>query len=491
MPAQDNLIVSLDIGSSSVRALLFDGGGNHRPGFGEQLTYELRKTADGGVEADAERLSELAVACLDRIHEQMRVGGLRPAGIAASAFWHCFLGVDESGKPTTPILHLFDTRSAAQAETLAKRLDARAVHQRTGCRFHSSYWPAKLLWLEENRRDGFQAARRWMSFPEYLYGELTGEPACSVSMASASGLWNLRENDYDGEVLSALPISRSSLWPVDRMDEPPARLVDPYRSRWPLFNGIPWHPAYGDGACSNVGSGCVTPDEFCLMVGTSGAMRAVTGAVPAEIPDGLWCYRADRDRAILGGALTNGGDVYAWMRRNLALPEVGATETELETRAIGRHGLTVLPYFGGERSPYWRADLRGAIMGLSLATGPMDILQASLEAVALSFRRIFDRMLPALGSPKRVVASGGALLHSTAWTQMMADALEVPVLLAGEKEASARGAALLALRNAPAPPDGKTFDPRPDNAVAFALLKKAEDIALGRVYPPAVPPPHS
>lgn len=491
MPAQDNFIVSLDIGSSSVRALLFDGEGNHRTGFGEQLPYELRKTSDGGVEADAEELSTLAIGCLDRIHGQLREAGLRPAGVAASAFWHCFLGVGESGEPTTPILHLFDTRSAAQTETLAKRLDSRAVHQRTGCRFHSSYWPAKLLWLAEKRVDGFRAARRWMSFPEYLYGKLTGQPACSVSMASASGLWNLRENDYDTEVLSALPISRASLWPAGRMDEAQTKLLEPYRSRWPLFDGVPWYPAYGDGACSNVGTGCVTPDEFCLMVGTSGAMRAVTGAVPAGIPEGLWCYRADRDRAILGGALTNGGDVYAWMRRNLALPDPDATEAELETRATGLHGLTVLPYFGGERSPYWRADLRGAITGLSLATAPMDILQASLEAVALSFRRVFDLMLPALGSPKRVVASGGALLHSKAWTQMMADALGVPVLLATEKEASARGAALLALGRGPSLPEGTAFDPRPGSAAAFAILKRAGDIALSRVYPPAAPSPHS
>ncbi len=483
MPAQDNFIVSLDIGSSSVRALLFDGQGNHREGFGEQLSYELRKTSDGGVEADAEELSALAIACLDRIHAQLREAGLRPAGIAASAFWHCFLGVGESGQPTTPILHLFDTRAAAQTVALAKRLDARAIHQRTGCRFHSSYWPAKLLWLEENRPQGFREARRWMSFPEYLLGKLTGEPACSVSMASASGLWNLRENDYDGEVLAALPIERTQLWPVERMDEPQTKLLKPYGARWPLFDGVPWHPAYGDGACSNVGTGCVTPDEFCLMVGTSGAMRAVTGAVPAEIPDGLWCYRADRERAILGGALTNGGDVYAWMRRNLALPDAAAAEAELETRAIGLHGLTVLPYFGGERSPYWRADLRGAITGLSLATGPMDILQASLEAVALSFRRIFDLMLPALGSPRRVVASGGALLHSKAWTQMMADALGVPVLLATEKEASARGAALLALGRPPSPPEGASFDPRPESAAAFAVLKQTGDSTLNRVFP--------
>jgi len=101
------------------------------------------------------------------------------------------------------------------------------------------------------------------------------------------------------------------------------------------------------------------------MVGSSGAMRAVVGEARIRIPAGLWCYRVDRNRYVLGGALSNGGEVHAWMKRNLALGDDAATEHALASRKPGEHGLVVLPFFAGERSPYWRADLRGVITGLT------------------------------------------------------------------------------------------------------------------------------
>ena len=133
----------------------------------------------------------------------------------------------------------------------------------------------------------------------------------------------------------------------------------------------------------------------------------------------------------------------------------------------GAHGLTVLPLFAGERSTKWRAGARAAIAGLAVHTGPLEILRAALESVALRFRDIYDIMTGGLGAPGEVVASGGALLRSPAWTQMMADALGRPVIACLENEASSRGAALLALerlqvirhvRDLPAR-TGKVFDP--------------------------------
>jgi gluconokinase len=180
------------------------------------------------------------------------------------------------------------------------------------------------------------------------------------------------------------------------------------------------------------------------MVGTSGAMRAVIERDSVDIPPGLWCYRVDRKRFVLGGALSNGGDVYAWMRRTLVLPPEAETEHLLQETTPGSHGLLLLPFFAGERSPYWRADLRAAVTGLSLATKPIDILQAALESVALRFREILGLMTDSLGSPQKVIASGGALLASAAWSQMMADALGADIVPCLEREATGRGAALLA-----------------------------------------------
>ncbi|MDQ6707540.1 MAG: FGGY-family carbohydrate kinase, partial [Acidobacteriota bacterium] len=318
-------------------------------------------------------------------------------------------------------------------------------HKRTGCVLHPSYLPAKLLWLSETRPDAFHAARQWMSFGAFLFLKLFGRPLESTSMVSGSGLWNQCANDYDLEILGVLPVERNQLAPPDDMDRPLADLLPEYRSQWPELSGVPWFPALGDGACDDIGSGCSTPERFALMVGTSGAMRAVIERESIEIPEGLWCYRVDRRRFVLGGALSNGGEVFAWMKRTLALPAPEEIEKQIAAMPPGAHGLTVLPLFAGERSTKWRADARAAITGMASSTGPMEILRASLESVALRFRNIYDIMKESIGAPKEVIASGGALLHSPAWTQMMADALGHTVIVCLENEATSRGAALLAL----------------------------------------------
>ncbi|MGI8743190.1 MAG: gluconokinase [Bryobacteraceae bacterium] len=441
MPQDVRLIVSLDVGTSSVRTLVFDHRGRQQEGFGQQIPYRIETTPDGGVEADPDLILKLCVQCLAKTHSQLKS---KPAGIAFDTFWHSFLGVDRHGKPTTPIVHLFDTRSTGEAAELARKLDPKQVHARTGCNLHPSYWPAKLVWLSRHRKHMFKATDRWMSFGEYLFLKLFGSATASTSMVSASGLWNQVRNHYDEDVLAALPIEGRQLAPVAGMDDPQSELIGAYKKQWPLFEGIPWYPALGDGACNNIGSGCTSHDLFALMVGTSGAMRAVIKSDKVKIPPGLFCYRVDRKRFVLGGALSNGGDVYAWLRRTLLLPDPTELERTLSKSKPGSHGMIVLPFFAGERSPYWRPDLRGAITGLNLSTTAVEILQVALESVSLRFREIFGLMVSSLGQPKHVISSGGALRASPAWTQMMADAIGVQVQPCLEPEATSRGAVLLA-----------------------------------------------
>src|SRR5438105_5079575 len=275
---KDPWILTLDVGTSSVRTLIFDAQGRQAEEFGSQIPYHVASTSDGGFEVEADHLVELCVETLSRIHSHLSEVGIRPGAVAICTFWHSLVGVGADDRATTPIIHLFDTRSAAAARTLAKRIDARQVHARTGCVLHPSYVPAKLLWLSEARPEAYRATRRWMSFGEYLLLKLSGRAVASISMVSGSGLWNQNENDYDSGILSVLPIDRNQLASVQEMDKPLLELCAGYRSRWPEFAGAQWYPALGDGACNNIGSGCHAADRFALMVGTSGAMRVVLEA---------------------------------------------------------------------------------------------------------------------------------------------------------------------------------------------------------------------
>jgi gluconokinase len=182
------------------------------------------------------------------------------------------------------------------------------------------------------------------------------------------------------------------------------------------------------------------------MIGTSGAERVVwSPAREFEVAWGSWCYRIDAKRVITGGALNDGGSLLDWLRGTLRLPEHESAEAQVAALEPDSHGLTVLPLWGGERSPGWAEDARGAIVGLRLHTSPADILRACMEAVALRFGEIDRILLRTTPNAREVVATGGALLHSPTWMQIVADVLERPVLASAESEASSRGASLLAL----------------------------------------------
>ncbi|MBI3458569.1 MAG: gluconokinase [Candidatus Rokubacteria bacterium] len=442
--AEPPFVVTLDVGSSSVRALCFDARGRAL-GRKRQLGYEPSATPDGGVEIDADRLLELTAEALDGLLADLGPRAEGVAAVAISTFWHTLLGVRDDGRASTPLYSWADTRSAGAVEALRACLDERAYHARTGCALHTSYLPARLLWLRTVDPRGFAAAHIFMSFGEYLLLRLFGEARCSVSMASGTGLFDQRAQTWDRPALEALGLTPDRLAPLVDLEAPFRGLRPESAKRWPALARVPWLPALGDGACSNIGAGCVAPDRIALMVGTSGAMRVCWRTDAMTIPAGLWCYRVDRRRILLGGALSNGGNLYAWFMETLRLGSREETERELAAMPPDAHGLTVLPFLAGERSTGWVAAARAAIAGLSLATRPIDILRAGLETVAYRFALIHALLAEACPRAEEVVATGGALAASPAWTQIMADVLGVPVRPSTEAEASSRGAALLAL----------------------------------------------
>ncbi len=438
-PAEGPLVLALDVGTSSARALLFDREARRVPGPEGRRTYAARTTPDGGQEFEAGELLRAVEEAVDEL--LARAGPLagRVAAVACCTFWHNVLGLDASGQPLTPVYAWGDTRSEPRARELKARLDEKACHARTGCFFHPSFLPAKLLWLGGGR------AARWLSFGEFFYERLFGRTVATVSMASGSGLLDLRACAYDEEILRAVGVRPDQLSPLGDVKDALRGLREPYAGRWPALREVPWLPPVGDGACNNLGSGCATPERIAVMVGTSGAMRAVRPAVPPEIPWGLFCYRIDRRRVVVGGALNDGGNLVDWLRSTLRLGAPEEVERELAAMEPGAHGLKFLPLLAGERSPGWAAHARGAVAGLTLDTKPVDILRAAMEAVAFRFALIHGLLGKAAPQAREVVASGGALLGSPAWLGILADGLGRPVRVSAEAEASSRGAALLAL----------------------------------------------
>ena len=465
--SENDRVLSVDVGSSSVRAALHDATGDALEGSEVKLDHEFDYTPDGGATTDAEGLLDLVARAIDGVLSTDENASI--ACVATGTFWHSVLGVDGDGHPTTPILTWADRRSAGAAATLRDRLDEDEVRGRTGAPLHSSYWPAKLLWLKDADPGAFRRTQRWLSPADYFYARLfRGQPTIGTSMASATGLYDQNGNSWDGQTLEALPVDEAQLPALS--DEPRTGLEGEWAGRWPTLREVPWFQAVGDGACSNVGCGCTRNDRLALMVGTSGAMRVLWKAEHVAVPPGPWCYRADRERFVMGGALSDGGNLVGWLRETLRLPNEEETERVLSEMEPDAHGLTFLPILNGERGPAWADRANGTISGLAMSNTPMEILRAAMEAVALRFALIAEMLEEASPGEKQVIATGGGLLNSPTWTGIMADTLGRPVTLSGVKEASARGATLLALERLGAleieetgSPLGETHHPDPDH----------------------------
>jgi gluconokinase len=455
------MILALDIGTSSVRAAGYDEGGRPLAHRLHRVACEPRITADGGVEHDARRLLSATVAAIDAVVHGRPAGEVEAVGI--TTFWHGLLGFDEGGRPVTPVYMWADTRSAHDARLLHDALDADALHARTGCPLHPSYWPAKLRWLARERPDESRRVARWGSFGEHLEHELFGHSATSISMASATGLLDQDHLSWDPEALAAAGLEPPQLFPLCDRDAARRGLLPHWAARWPSLRSAAWFPAVGDGAAGNVGSECLDPTRIGLNVGTSAALRVLTEAAPAAMR-GLWRYRLDRRRSVVGGALSEGGNVYEWCRAHLHLPPDDEVYAALERRPPDAHRLTVLPFFAGERAPGWRGDRQAVIAGLRLSTTALDVLTAVLESVALRIALVYELLRRHAAREHVVVASGAAVAHSPAWARMIADATGHAVILSDEPEASSRGAALLALeslgrRPRPGTPGGRTIEP--------------------------------
>jgi gluconokinase len=413
-------VLALDIGSSSVRAQRFNERG--------EADGELRQE-----KYDGQDPAEVAAAVRDVLGDE--------GPDATSCFAHSLIAVDRNWKALTPILGWRDTRSTDEADRLARKLDPEAVHARTGAFFHPSFWPAKLAWLAGTEPETFRRTACFVSFADYL----RGEAETSLGMASTSGLLDLGRQKWDAELLDILGVEEERL---------------------PRITDVPLWP---DAACSNAGAGCTERTRAALMVGTSGALRVLYESERPQPKPGLFLYLADARRVVEGGALSDGGNLYGWLERTL-----GDASGSLAERDPSDHGLTFLPFLGGERSTGWNPHARGAIHGLTLETTPLDLRQAAYEGVAFRFAAIAD-LLPEV---REVVATGAGLLHDRDWIQIMADALARPIHVSGVPEASLRGSAVLALQRlgheVAEAPIAEVVEPRADRAEAYRTAREQQ-----------------
>ncbi len=459
-------VLALDLGSSSVRALVCDAAARPIPGLLARQPIQLRQTDDGAGELDADAYVAALVACLDDLQAAGALDGVEL--VATSSQWHSVLAVGSDGSAVSPVLTWIDTR----ARPTHAPADPAAFHERTGAWVHPLYWTAKVPWLRA--RLGSSAVR-FVGLPDYVRGVLLGDDATSLSMASGAGMLDLRGRCWDTEALELAGLSPDAA-ELPALDDTPRALAPRWHRRWPALRQALWYPAVGDGAASNLGSGCSRPDAVAVTVGTSAALRVVHSSDHPPPSPTVWRYRVDADRLVSGIAFSGGGVLHAWAVQLLRLDpdaEPGIPP--------GTSGLLAVPLHAGSRPPGTAPPGSGLVAGLSLDTSADEFLAATMEGVALEAERALATLEKLFGTSLDVVLGGGAVDASPWWQRAFAATFDRPVRIADDREVGARGAAALALGlDLPRPVDEVRPDPEDAARMAQVRTKYAALRALTR-----------
>ncbi|WP_052130584.1 gluconokinase [Erwinia typographi] len=460
---QSATVLAIDMGSSSLRVSLFDMAGNPI-GDCVRRSYQLDTDLSGRATLACESLFADLFSALDALLTQPNDGS-EIVAVGISTFWHSLVGIDAHQRPVTPVITWADGRAAHEAAALKFSGITGKLHRTTGCPVHSSFWPARLRWLEKAHPEVVQQTRHWLSAADLLFLMLFGEMSTSLSMASGSGLLDINQQIWSPLATSIAHVDRATLPAIS--EAPRRQLLPKWATRWPRLATIPWFPAWGDGACSNIGVGAQDEESLVLMLGTSGSMRRVWQAESVELNDpAMWCYRVDAQRFAGGMALSEGGNSAAWARQLITPEEAVDLEARIATMTPDAHGLSILPYFLGSRSPAWSEGRSAAILGLNAGTTPLEIYRATLESVGLRFAFLKQQLEKSWPASPHIIATGAGFSNSPVWAQIVADCLGEPLTVSPVEEGSLRGAALLTLERLGIPvapptafPQGRTIQP--------------------------------
>lgn len=434
------LVLALDVGSTGTRGGLYDARGLPVKGARLKIPHSFTTAGDGTSTMDADQVTDEIRACIDHCATRFDTP---IAGVALDTFASSLVGVDAEHRAITPTFTYADSRCAPQVSYLRATVDEDETQQRTGTRQHTSYLPARFLWLKENHADAFARTRRWLSLGEYAWLRIIGTTAAGTSTAAWTGMLNRHTCTWDEPLAATVGVPIEKLSAIAHPSQPLRPALDVARI-WPTLADAVWFAPVADGHTQSFGAGATDSSRLVLSAATSGALRRViTGSVD-DLPRGLWCYRLDEERSILGGAINDVGRAMTWLENTLRLPEQEVLSDYLSDPPHTGTPL-VLPWFTGERSTGWVGDARAVLSGVSAATTPMELYRGTIEGIALAYQRILTELFLVDGRPAEMIGTGRVTLDHPGLLQVIADATGAPVTPVTIKRSTLHGTALHAL----------------------------------------------
>jgi gluconokinase len=468
-------LIGVDIGTSSTKviAVSYDGKvmAHHQqdystqqpqPGYSEQDPAEILKAVKGGIRSVAMLLKQ------------------DPIAISFSCAMHSIMAVDKDHQALTPLIIWADNRSQSVADSITST----TLYQQTGVPIHPMSPFCKIIWWREQEPATFAAASQFIGIKEYIFFHFFERYITDHSIASATGLFNIHQLEWNAESLELAGITPALLPEAVPCETIITGLLPAIAEEMGIPVTTKFIAGGSDGCLAQLGSNALDAGHATLTIGTSGAVRMAVDTPVIDAQGRLFTYVLTPGHFIIGGASNNGGVLIQWFLNafDKKLSVDGALQQALAIPA-GAEGLLCLPYLHGERAPVWDGHTKGAFIGVQPQHNTWHFMRAMLEGMAYGLLSITDALEETAGEIHKISVSGG-FTASAEWVQLIADIFQRPVYLQKEGDASAMGAVLLgfqALNITPAFAEGlpeKVFTPDP----AFAETYKKTYTVYKKLY---------
>lgn len=452
MPEQ-SYYLGVDIGTTSTKAVLFNKAGAVLEA--DTVFYALETPSPLIAEQDPEEIFRAVLTAVRKTIRQSGIDVQQLKLVSFSSAMHSLIAVDAAGNLLTQSITWADTRSSKHAKHIKEELNGHEIYLRTGTPIHAMSPLSKLVWLKDDKPELYAQAAKFIGIKEFVFHQLFGEYVIDHSIASATGLFNLQQLDWDEEALAVAGVAPEQLSrPVPTTHQ--LRGLAPEHA---LFMGIPEEVPFiigaSDGVLANLGVDAIEPGVLAVTIGTSGAIRTVTSEPKTDPKGRTFCYALTENHWVVGGPVNNGGIVLRWLRDEFASSEVetakrlGIDSYDVLTKIAegvnpGADGLLFHPYLTGERAPLWDSNARGSFFGLSIHHKKQHMIRSVLEGIVFNLYTVLLAVEELAGEPVRIQASGG-FARSEMWRQLLADVFGKPVVIPESFESSCLGAVVLGM----------------------------------------------
>jgi len=429
--------LGIDIGTTSSKAVAFSPEGEVIASY--SFDYQMHHPEPGRSEQNPDEIFHAVLNGIDKaVHE---MSSQIPLFISFSAAMHSVIAVDDKGNLLSQCIIWADNRADLIAQKLRNSEKGQQFYRTSGVPVHSMSPLCKLLWFKENEQEIFNTAYKFIGIKEYIFYKLLGDFVVDTSIASATGLLDIKTLHWDEEILSFVGITASRLSQVVS-----TKKIFYYKGAYPQLKPLEHVPLVigaSDGALSNLGAGAVAPNAMAVNIGTSGAARVVVSAPATDGQMRTFCYHLKDNLYIIGGGNNNGAIVLQWLKETLLQTNDSYEELFEQAKTIeaGSDGLIFLPYILGERAPLWNSDAKGVYFGLNIEHTKAHLIRASMEGVIFGLYNI-GKILVEKKEITEVHASGG-FAKSPLWLQILADVFNIKVIVSDAVESSALGAVML------------------------------------------------